>query len=283
MSGRKKQEASWKALGTQLKFPAKWMTVLVCILLGAALGASGLMRYRMEEKRSGGLLYAVEDGMLLTPASVEWMREQEKRQEQPAEFTAWVQTGRERVAALDGERIVDIPVIEISGSSEHLIPYGKILQRSDEKGCILGEKTAERLFGSHEVEGLFVNYKGKEYVVRDVAAEPDEFLMIQAVSADTVFDRIVFARDDVHSAGATDAKRRAEQFMARYGLFMQPVERAGFARAFSIRELLPGKWSDFSGWKQNISDYREVKRQMEAIPKSVFETALVCIPNGYGM
>lgn len=237
----------------------------LCVLLAAVCFlVYGLTAIRTADARSGGvLLAAAERENVPDAAGVERMREEEAQCEEPLGFTAWSQR-EETVMALDGCRRVQTDVIRICGSSEYLIPYGKILQEGDEEGCLIGRKIAETLFKSHNVTGLSVSCGGREYVVRGVLSAPEELLVIAGEETEA-YDHITL---EVRGGNERTA---AEKFLARHGLSMQCMNRAGFRKTFSLTELLPGSWSDFAGWKQNFAAWRENVRQQEKIVPSVFE------------
>lgn len=237
----------------------------LCVLLAAVCFlVYGLTAIRTADARSGGvLLAAAERENVPDAAGVERMREEEAQCEEPLGFTAWSQR-EETVMALDGCRRVQTDVIRICGSSEYLIPYGKILQEGDEEGCLIGRKTAETLFKSHNVTGLSVSCGGREYVVRGVLSAPEELFVIAGEETEA-YDHITL---DIRGGNERTA---AEKFLARHGLSMQCVNRAGFRKTFSLTELLPESWSDFAGWKQNFAAWREGVRQQEKIVPSVFE------------
>lgn len=237
----------------------------LCVLLAAVCFlVYGLTAIRTADARSGGvLLAAAERENVPDAAGVERMREDEAQCEEPLGFTAWSQR-EETVMALDGCRRTQAAVVRICGSSEYLIPYGKILQEGDEEGCLIGRKTAETLFKSHNVTGLSVSCGGREYVVRGVLSAPEELLVIAGEETEA-YDHITL---DIRGGNERTA---AEKFLARHGLSMQCMNRAGFRKTFSLTELLPGSWSDFAGWKQNFAAWREGVRQQEKIVPSVFE------------
>lgn len=237
----------------------------LCVLLAAVCFlVYGLTAIRTADARSGGvLLAAAERENVPDAAGVERMREEEAQCEEPLGFTAWSQR-EETVMALDGCRRTQAAVVRICGSSEYLIPYGKILQEGDEEGCLIGRKTAETLFKSHNVTGLSVSCGGREYVVRGVLSASEELLVIAGEETEA-YDHITL---DIRGGNERTA---AEKFLARHGLSMQCMNWAGFRKTFSLTELLPGSWSDFAGWKQNFAAWREGVRQQEKIVPSVFE------------
>lgn len=239
----------------------------MCIFLAAVwLGVLGLTGIRTVNARSGGILLAATDESDRPGADqIRSVREQEAGQEEPVGFTAWNET-EETVTSLDGCRRAQTTVVRLCGSSEYLIPYGKILQDWDYEGCLIGEETAEALFGSRKAAGLTVSCDGREYVVRGVLTSPAKLLVIVDDTGNTSYDYIALGYR------GSNGKGMAEGFLSRYGLSMQLVERTGFTRTFAVTELLPGKWSDFDGWKRNFAAWRETEKAQENIAPSVFVT-----------
>lgn len=239
----------------------------MCIFLAAAwLGVLGLIGIRIVNARSGGiLLAATEESDRPGAEQIRSVREQEAKEEESIDFTAWNET-EETVMSLDGCRRVQMTVVRLLGSSEYLIPYGATLQDWDSEGCLIGEETAEALFGSRKAEGLTVSCGGREYVVRGVVASPAKLLMIVDNTGEFACDYIAL--------GYRGANRRgvAEAFLLRHGLSMRLAEQTGFRRTFAVTELLPGKWSDFDGWKRNFTAWREGKIAQKSIAPSVFVT-----------
>lgn len=242
---------------------------LLCIgfiLAAVWLCILGLVGMRTVKLRSGGIWLAAADGTgSLGADKIQSMREEEAGREEPIDFTAWSEA-QETVMALDGCRRAQTTVVRLCGSSEQLIPYGKILQDWDYEGCLIGEETAEALFGSRKAAGLTVSCGGREYVVRGVLASPAKLLVIVDDTGNTSCDYITLAYDGKNAGSA------AEGFLSRYGLSMQLMERAGFTGTFTAAELLPGKWSDFDGWKRNVAAWREAEKAKESIAPSVFVT-----------
>lgn len=246
----------------------RMMALRACLLLASAwLGICGLAGLRTVQARSGGiLLAAAEETDALCGSTAEAMRQQEEESGEGIGFTAWSQR-KERVMAYDGCREIETNVVTICGSSEYLIPYGRILQEWDREGCLIGGKTAETLFGSRDVSGLTVSCAGRDYVVRGVLSSPEELLVIAGTDDSTVYDHITLERQE------GSGRLAAEKFLVRHGLSMQRVNRAGFENTFSLSELWPGSWADFAGVKQNFTEWRESVRSQEKIAESVFETA----------
>lgn len=189
------------------------------------------------------------------------VRNMEAGMEQPLDFTAWEEQGGRRICTKDQLKTAcDVTVISICGSSENLIPYGKNLRKEDKEGCLIGEKTAEVLFGSHAVEGLTVCYENTEFFIRGVLKEPEHVLIVQNKEETTSFSHINFRCPK----NKKNHRSMAENFMSRHGIDM--VFTAGMGNTKrrwkipsmeELAELIPGKWSDFAGWKRNISKFSD--------------------------
>ena len=65
-------------------------------------------------------------------------------------------------------RETEAEMLVLCGSSEWMLPGAAILSPSDNRGCLLGEKTAEQLFGRTNIVGEKVEQGGKCWLVRGV-------------------------------------------------------------------------------------------------------------------
>ncbi len=221
-------------------------------------------------------------GQEITREQVESVRKRESDKENQSVFTAWTEKSAGYVCLADGERPVSTRVIEIDGSSELLIPYGKILREDDLQGCLLGRETAEKLFGSRNVAGLTVCYGDRELTVRGVIKEPGELLMVVAGADVDTFRRITLKPDASAVPGIA-----ADRFIQNHGIFARQI-RYDFLGADYLQSRLPGKWSDFAGWRKSLKEAGEDIRFLAAVEKSCLETryltcllcASACIPAG---
>lgn len=193
----------------------------------------------------------------ITGREVEQIRKNENSTENPVKLTAWNQKRGQTVTATRTDRAAfSVPVISINGSSENLIPYGKILHEEDKEGCLIGAETAEQLFGSREVEGLSVCYDGQEFFVRGVLKTPEHFLMFQETAEDASFYGICIRRTD----GTKSHRMETENFRNRYGLPMIcKKSRNRLPTMEEIGEMIPGKWSDFEAWKENFAEWGDAE------------------------
>lgn len=178
------------------------------------------------------------------------------------EFTVWKEEKRQRVEGVDGGRSVIADIVEINGSSELLYPGGTILHTGDTDGCLIGEETAEKLFGSRRVEGLALCCGGRELTVRGVVRSSKAVLVVQAADPDSRFTRIT-----IRPGRAGAGRVGAEQFAAAYGLSVRQVRYDLFSGE-RFMEMIPGKWSDFAGWRQSVQRFGEDASLLLAMEKS---------------
>lgn len=193
--------------------------------------------------------------------------EQEKRMS----YTFWGEKRGISISDRENLRQANVNVLTIRGSSEYLIPWGKILQKDDRKGCLIGRKTAEQLFGTHHAENLYIQYENEIFQVRGIVNEPEDILVIQKQrNTDAVLNRITIKKQSGRTVLET-----VQDFKTRYGVEGE-VLRFDFYRGFSwILEMIPGKWSDFSSWKQNIISTKNKWELVESVEKSSLEVMVL--------
>ncbi|MCI8991314.1 MAG: ABC transporter permease [Eubacterium sp.] len=213
-------------------------------------------------------------------------------------FAAWKEIPDSILSAAESGRTYRADVILLYGSSYCVMPYGKIMDKEDTEGCLIGKKTAEELFGSHRVEGQKLIYGNRTLTVRGVTEEPENLLLCEALltseagagnssesrnyfagtgdvfaEPEISFDRISFFAGDVK-----EGRRIAEDFRNRYGLNADIVRFDFYQNLSWFPDLIPGKWSDFSGWKENLEMHKKQKEQVGRLTKSCLETEyLLCL------
>jgi hypothetical protein len=180
----------------------------------------------------------------------EKIRRFEQEKESGTEFTAWNEKKQLRVESMDGSRSVITDVMEINGSSEILFA-GSILHTEDTAGCLIGVETAEELFGSRQAEGMEIRYGERMLTVRGVVVSPGHLLVVEVQDPDIRFRRITL-KPSGKGAGQSGAK----QFAAAYGLAVRQIRYDLFSGE-RFMEMIPGKWSDFTGWKQSVDRFGE--------------------------
>lgn len=211
----------------------------------------------------------------ITAAQADKIRQLESEKENPVSFTVWTQKEEIRISDIEGYHSVVTNVIEMSGSSEHLIPYGKFLQEGDTGGCLIGQATAQKLFGSTAAAGMSIRYGKRELVIRGILKEPSDILLAEALEEDS-FDRITLQK----RKGITKSMQ-GKRFCENYGINAE-LFRFDFFSADSVSELVPGKWSDFDGWNRNIQMLWQTARLSLSAGKTDIDIAYI-VPYGGGL
>lgn len=182
----------------------------------------------------------------VTGAQVDAMRNMEQAREDGIDFVAWQEYKNKRVMNVDGTGAASANVLEFSGSSELLALERHLPQEDVAKSCLIGERTAEELYGSRSARGNILCYEGREYTVQGVLREPGNLVVLQNDDENAGFGRLTIAPEEGRSRGRT-----AEQFLAGYGLDGRQLRYDMLGLSYFV-ELAPGKWSDFAQVKQSV-------------------------------
>ena len=223
----------------------KWggaVLYLVACMIGIGLLFAGLQTWKSAGVLCKNVNLLCEEKM--TSSEIRAIRAAEAEKEEAMEFTAWTMAGKQYIQDAEKYQRAETEVIELNGSSELLISYGSVLHTEDTEGCLLGKKTAERLFGNTNAKGQSVCYKERILVVRGILWETDEIIVVQAEEG-TSFERIT-----LQGAYGITKSMQAARFCMNYGIPASLLRAEIFTEDF-LRELVPGKWSDFEGWKNN--------------------------------
>ncbi len=261
----------------------RWAVSAVCLIAAVLLGLAGSIALKKEKLEGAGITLVSLDGGMdsgnptaggsgkgVTAVKVQEMLEAEAGQEAPIGFTAWEEETDKRITDGEGLRSADTTAIHLFGTSEYLLPYGKILQASDKEGCLIGEGSARKLFGSSQAEGLTVCCGEQKFVIRGVIKEPEEVLIFQETRRDAVFHRITLEAAS-GKMGKAKELTAAEKFQNRHGLSGMEVLETGESPLQKVLSLVPGKWSDFAGWRTNLQQRREEEQKRRKLPKSILD------------
>lgn len=183
-------------------------------------------------------------------------------------FAAWTELENETISDEMGGKIVVSDVIAVDGPSYCLLPIGKNLFPQDVNGCIIGRELAEELLGSCRAEGQPLLWRGKTWTVRGVVEEPTHLFMVQTSG---LGETMSFDRISIVLSGQDDRRLTGERFVNRYGLSARTLR---FDHCYGFRwltELIPARWSDFDGWKQNWEQHRQAVSLVESSEKSCIE------------
>lgn len=182
-------------------------------------------------------------------------------------FTGWTEEKNQTVTANINNRSKTTIVILLYGQSKLVLPWGKNLPAEDIDGCIIGEKLALALFGGSDVEGQEVSYGNRLFTIRGVVKEPSNILIGQFNTENTC-ERINLLYTDKKKTST----RTASDFLNRYGINGQVLHYEHRKNLNYLTELIPGKWSDFSGWKQNIKELLQQEKISSQSEKSEIES-----------
>ena len=247
--------------GEERLFAVRWAAVLltacVCIVL------SGLSMQKAHDlQRNISILFENEP---MSGAVAQAIRDAQQRAEDAVDFVAWQEYKNRSVTNEHGTGTVFTNVLEFCGSPALLLPEGQLLGETGENGCLIGEKTAQELFGTRRAAGNRLRYKGEIYTVRGILKEPAELVIIENNSREAVFGRMTIAAEAQRTKGRT-----AEQFLSGYGLDGRCL-RYDFLEAAYWMELIPGKWSDFEQLDQSFLKLQKDMADLFAAEKSSLE------------
>lgn len=193
-------------------------------------------------------------------------------------FAAWKQLKKEAVTTELGGKSSYVDVLAVCGSSHCILPIGKNLPVEDHSGCIIGRGIATEFFGGTQIEGSRIRWREREWVVRGVVEEPSDLLLVQA--SDMVED-ISFDRINLVAKEGQDKRQLEEEFVGSTGLSAHALRWDYLYGLHWLREMIPGKWSDFAGWEQNFKTYREAVNEAKMAERnSVEELGLECKKKG---
>ncbi len=247
--------------GEERLFAVRWAAVLlaacVCIVLA---GLSMQKAHNLQ--RNISILFENEP---MSGATAQVIRDAQQRAEDAVDFVAWQEYKNRSVTNEHGTGAVFTNVLEFCGSPALLLPEGHLLGEAGENGCLIGEKTAQELFGTRRAAGNRLRCKGEIYTVRGVLKEPAELVIIENNSREAAFGRVTIAAEAQRTKGRT-----AEQFLATYGLEGSCL-RYDFLEAPYWMELIPGKWSDFDQLEQNFLKLQNDMADLFAAEKSSLE------------
>lgn len=195
--------------------------------------------------------------------------EGESELEDKETFAVWTELKNESISAMEGGKNSVTNVIAVYGPSHCLLPLGKNLLPEDKEGCIIGVELAEELFGTHLAEGQQLEWAGKTMTVRGVLREPEHFLMVEASG---LRDAITFDRINISLSDSQDRIVAGERFINRHGLAAQELQwnhRYGWKW---LSEMVPAKWSDFEGWRENFQKHKKAVEFVKNTEKSAIES-----------
>ena len=180
---------------------------------------------------------------------------------QAAGYSIWCEQKNKAVFDKNSGRQRSVSVISFTGSSQLLLPYGVVLHDSDEKGCLLDKRTAKELIGDDHVIGAVLLIDGRECTIRGVFDSPRNLVLLPYTregqewgteeqegslhgqtqeKGDADCWRITIQREI-----ARTCRQTAERWMQTAGVTGRMVRLDLLTGVSWVREMLPGKFSDF--------------------------------------
>lgn len=196
-------------------------------------------------------------------------------QENEAAAVVWGEFADREVLDPDLGRRIQADVLFFCGSPELALPQA-LLGAGDEEGCIIGEAAAWELFGSTKVAGDTVRIGRGERTIRAVMREPERGIIVTGSLRDIAGDdadgtpylnRITVGIEEAAEADAFLMRNALDGKLLRFDYLRSPAW---------LSELIPGKWSDFSGWKEN---YRRKRQDFKLIMQVHKNSAELCYEN----
>ena len=182
-------------------------------------------------------------------------------------FTAWKEQIDQTVTDPDLGRSVQTHVVSLYGSSESVLPVAPVLDADDAAGCLVAKNTAWQLFGSTDVVGQTICVDTNVYTIRGIVMIPATGVYVQIRGNESVHKQMKFNR---LTLGVADTES-GNQFLSEYALTGRVIRSDNLLDVTRYTELIPGKWSDFDGWKQNWKRLQQEIRQNRMMRKTTIE------------
>lgn len=214
--------------------------VSACLLLAATAFSVSAVR----AKQHADALWQNVTIALETPLSAEAVKALGDK-EQEAAFAAWTELGDQTVRDPDLGRRVRTDVLFVYGSVDLVLPLARGLAENDKASCVLGERTAWKLFGSTHVVGDKICIGDEERTICAVLKMPQDAVIVGGKCGIDIagYDRITLDSRQV---------KDGETFLMQKGLSGKVLRFDCLKSPVWLLELIPGKWSDFSGWQKNL-------------------------------
>lgn len=182
-------------------------------------------------------------------------------------FTAWKEQTDQTVTDPNLGRSVQTHVVSLYGSSESVLPVAPVLDADDAAGCLVAKDTAWQLFGSTDVVGQTICVDANVYTIRGIVMIPATGVYVQIRGNESVHKQMKFNR---LTLGVADTES-GNQFLSEYALTGRVIRSDNLLDVTRYTELIPGKWSDFDGWKQNWKRLQQEIRQNRMMRKTTID------------
>ncbi|MDE7436095.1 MAG: ABC transporter permease [Lachnospiraceae bacterium] len=182
--------------------------------------------------------------------------------------TAWTEKSRVRIEDACSRRAYLSDVMLVYGCTGNLIPYGVQLYPEDTAGCLISRDVAERLFGTHNAAGQTLRYGERTWTVRGVFQQPDTLVILEASG---MWEEVSFNRLTVRVPSDISPQLAGQRLLTMYGIEGTQIRMDYYDGWHFLRELIPGKWSDFAGWRTNWNTMCENWQQVSRMQKGALE------------
>lgn len=236
---------------------------LFCILLSIIFLVEGIILFDKSSGYFNNLTIIPEKGV-----SGEWIISALNEENAAFSFAAWTEFKNEYVSDSLNTRKCETDIIAICGSSHCLLPFGKNLSTSDKNGCIAGSSIVEKLFGNHDAEGREILWNDNIWVIREIVKEPSDLLIVQSSK---ITDKTDFDKISVILPEGADKRLAEENFTSRYAITGKALRWDYLYGISWIKEMVPGKWSDFDSLEQNFKEYKKAVDTAKNTEKSIIE------------
>ncbi|SHJ85019.1 hypothetical protein SAMN02745243_01547 [Hespellia stercorisuis DSM 15480] len=165
------------------------------------------------------------------------IQENEEQQEDPQQFTVWGQLDGQQVQNPELARQAEVSALWLLGPGSLVISEPVCLEEKDIRGCLIGENTAQKLFGSSEVTGRAVVFEGRSLIIRDVLHSISDVLVLNA-SAEEALDGQVLNRMNLKRTAGQNAPWNGDAFLIRNSIDAVQIAYPLARDVVSLEQLL---------------------------------------------
>ncbi|MDD2978490.1 MAG: ABC transporter permease [Hespellia sp.] len=165
------------------------------------------------------------------------IRENEKQQDEPQQFTVWGQADGQQVQNPELARKAETSALWLLGPSSLVITEPIYLEEKDTRGCLIGEHTAQELFGSSEVVGRSVVIGEQNLIIRGVLRSISDVLVRNAAENEDV-DGQVLNRLNLKRTAGDGASWNGDDFLIRNSMDAVQIPYPMVLDRVSLSQLL---------------------------------------------
>ncbi|HIT91060.1 MAG TPA: hypothetical protein IAC41_11685, partial [Candidatus Merdenecus merdavium] len=168
-------------------------------------------------------------------------------------MTIWKELANQSITNPDLYRNVNVDMIIIAGKANLLFNTSINLEEDDEKGCVISQSLAKKLFGDINVKNCKVIYQEEEFLIRDVLEKQfkGDLIAIRPGShMELPFDSMIVEKQNVHSSSLALQNKIFQQYELEGVL----VEFDLFTEFIAFYLLMPIALITFLFVKYSLSD-----------------------------